>query len=129
MLARDPADGVGQVAESGPMHELGDRRYKRRRLRIALDDVPRPISGCDGALRHCGGGRHLSGGAGNQSATGLEEGAAGCLLSTDQLAPRPMAVGVRRGAARTLLAHRTPPILVSVLPPAASSLRPADQES
>src|SRR5262244_3597033 len=39
MLARDPADGVGQVAESGPMHELGDRRYKRRRLWIAFHDV------------------------------------------------------------------------------------------
>src|SRR5262249_16102605 len=40
MLARDPADGVGQVAEPGPMHELGHRRYKRRRLRIAFHDVP-----------------------------------------------------------------------------------------
>src|SRR5262249_25059051 len=30
-------------AESDPMHELGDRRYERRRLRFAFHDVPRPI--------------------------------------------------------------------------------------
>jgi hypothetical protein len=40
MLVRNPTDGVGQVAEPGPMHELGHRRYKRRRLRIAFHDVP-----------------------------------------------------------------------------------------
>src|SRR5262249_55627255 len=100
MLARDPADGVGQVAESGPMHELGDRRYKRRRLQIALHDV-RPFIGCDGALRRCGGRRHLSGGAGNQSATRLEEAAAERLLPTDRLVPRPIDVGVRCDAARS----------------------------
>src|SRR5262245_24108454 len=109
MFARGPTDAVGQVAESGPMHELGNRRYKRRRLRIALHDVPRPIIGCDGALRYCGGRRHLSGGAGNQSATGLEEGAAARLLPADRLVPRPMDVPVRRGAGRALITHRTPP--------------------
>src|SRR5262245_43647136 len=102
MLARDPADGVGQVAESGPVHELGERQYKRRRVRIALHDVPWPIIGC-------GGGKHLSGGAGNQSATGLEEGAAGRLLPTRRLVPRPMDVGARRRVGRALIVHRTPP--------------------
>jgi len=108
MLARDPADGLGQITESRPMHELGDRRYQGRRLQIALHDVPRPIIGCHGA-RRCGGGRDVSGGTGNQSATDLEEGAAGRLLPSDRLLPRPMNVSVRRGARRVLIAHRTPP--------------------
>src|SRR5262249_39965894 len=63
--------------------------------------------GCDGALRRYRG-RHLSGGACNQSAAGLEKGAPGRLLPTDGLVPRPMDVGVRRGAGRALIAHRTP---------------------
>src|SRR5262245_35178132 len=108
MLARDPADGVGQVAESGRMHELGNRRYKRRRLRIALHDVTRPIIGCAGALRRCGG-SYLSGGACNQSATGLEEGAAGRLLPTDRLVPRRRNGGPWLCSGRVLIAHRTPP--------------------
>src|SRR5262245_9296418 len=106
MLARDPANGVGQVAESGPIHETGDRRYKRRRFRIVLHDVGRPMIGCDGVLGRCGG-SYLSGGACNQSATGLEEGAAG--RPTDRLVPRRMNVGVCRCGARVLIAHRTPP--------------------
>ena len=56
--------------------------------------------GCGGALRRCSG-SSLSSGACNQSATGLEEGAAGRLLPTDRLVPRPMDVGVR--AARVVL--------------------------
>src|SRR5262249_61481664 len=98
MLARDPANGVGQVAESGPMHELGDRRYKRGRFRITLH-VWRPIIGCDGALRRCGGG-YLSGGARNQSPTGLEESAAGGLLPPHPAPPPPTYVGAGRRALR-----------------------------
>src|SRR5262249_47801655 len=117
MLARDPADGIGQLAESGPMHELGNRRYKRRRLRIAFHDVSRPMIACDGALRRCDDGKHLSGSAGNQSATGLEEGTAALLLPTDRLAPRPVDAGVRRSAGRPLIAHRTPPYCGIGFPP------------
>src|SRR5262249_61402553 len=107
------------------MHDTGDRRYKRRCLRIAFHDVvSRSIVGRDGALRRCDGGRQLSGGAGNQSATGLEEGTAAPLLPTDRLAPRPVDVGVRRSGGRALIAHRTPPYCGVGFPTIATSRAP-----